>query len=107
MSERNGAATGPLSLSINAEALRPLVKVAVEEALAAALAARAELPGDKLAFGEAEAARLLSLAQHQLRDERLRGRITASVGPGKRILYRREDLAAYLVARRWRPKVEE
>jgi hypothetical protein len=105
MSERNGAAGGSLSLSIDAEALRPLVRVAVEEALAAVEAARSNLP-DKLAFGEAEAARLLSLHQHQLRDERLRGRIGASVGPGRKILYSREQLLAYLAARRWRANGE-
>ena len=65
---------------------------------------RATLP-DKLAFTEAEAARLLSLNTHQLRDERLRGRITASKIVGNRIAYRREDLLEYLTSRRITPNV--
>ncbi len=56
--------------------------------------------GDKLAFDEPEAARLLSLKSHQLRDERLRGRISASAMVGRRIRYRRQDLLKYLAARR-------
>ena len=52
--------------------------------------------GDRLAFDEPTAARLLSLEPHQLRDERLRGRITASTIVGRRIRYLREDLLAYL-----------
>ena len=65
--------------------------------------ARATLP-DKLAFTEAEAARLLSLNTHQLRDERLRGRITASKIVGNRIAYRREDLL-HQTSRRITPNV--
>lgn len=55
----------------------------------------------KLAYREREAAELLSLNEHQLRDERRRGRITASMGPGGIILYTRDDLLAYLTSRRW------
>jgi len=54
---------------------------------------------DKLAFSEAEAARLLSLAPHQLRDERGRGKIVASQVVGRRIRYLRADLIAYLMGR--------
>jgi hypothetical protein len=88
------------ALTFNAESLRPLVAEIVQEALARFETARATLP-DKLAFGEQEAARLLSLQPYQLRDERLRGRIAASVGPGRRVLYRRADLENYLLGRRW------
>jgi hypothetical protein len=91
-----------LSLSLSAEALRPLVAEVVRETLAQLEQARAALP-DRLAFGEAEAAALLGLAPHQLRDERLRGRIKASVGPGRRVLYRRADLEGYLLGRPWQP----
>lgn len=89
-----------LALHLDAEALKPLVALVVAEALAQLDAARAALDG-KLAFPEAEAARLLSLEPHQLRDERRRKRISASVGPGRKILYRRDDLIAYLTDRRW------
>jgi hypothetical protein len=62
---------------------------------------RAAIGGDKLAYTEPEAARMLSLHPHQLRDERLRGRVQASVGPGRTVLYSRQDLLDYLAARRW------
>jgi hypothetical protein len=88
-----------LSLLLDPDALVLLVRQVVVEVLAALEADRHHLDG-KLAFGEAEAARLLSLHSHQLRDERRRGRIAASVGPGRKILYRREDLLGYLLARR-------
>jgi hypothetical protein len=89
-----------LHLQLDAEALRPLISAVVAETLAAVENVRATLP-DKLAFTEAEAARLLSLRTHQLRDERLRGRIEASVGPGRKVLYTREQLLGYLASRKW------
>jgi hypothetical protein len=78
----------------------PLIRQVVEATLAHLEEVRATLP-DTLAFSEPEAARLLSLRQHQLRDARLRGEIKASVGPARKILYRREDLIEYLMTRRW------
>jgi hypothetical protein len=95
----NGRGQSPLSLLLNAEMLRPVIQLVVAEVLAALEADRATLP-DRLAYSEAEAARLLGLHQHQLRDERRRGRIAASRIVGGRIAYRREDLAAYLLERR-------
>jgi hypothetical protein len=92
-----------LSLSLPPELLRPLVREVVHEALTQLEQARARLPEDKLAFGECEAASLLSLAPHQLRDERLRGNVKASVGPGRKILYDRNELLAYLSRRPWQP----
>jgi hypothetical protein len=89
-----------INLQIDAETLAPIIRQAVEQTLAALEKDRAAL-GEKLAFGEAEAARLLSLNNHQLRDERLRGRVKASIGPGRRILYSRQDLLDYLQQRRW------
>jgi hypothetical protein len=91
--------TNGVRLSIDAEALRPLVRAVVAEVLAQVEGARASLP-DRLAFSEPEAARLLGLAPHQLRDERQRGRITASQVVGRRIRYTRADLEQYLAARR-------
>ena len=88
-----------VALSIDAETLRPLIAAVVAETLAALDVDRAKL-GDRLAYSEPEAARLLGLNTHQLRDERLRGRIAASAIVGKRIRYQRSDLLAYLSERR-------
>lgn len=60
--------------------------------------------GTRLAFTEEEAAEMLGLAEHVLRDERLRGRIGASKVVGARIRYKRQDLDAYLQGRRYVPK---
>jgi hypothetical protein len=90
-----------VNVQLDAEALAPLVRLIVEQTLAALEENRAALSG-KLAYGELEAAALLSLAPHQLRDERLRGRLQASVGPGRKILYCRDDLLDYLRQRRWK-----
>jgi hypothetical protein len=84
--------------------LRPLVQQVAAEVVAALDKDRAQLD-DKLAFGEAEAARRIGLHEHQLRDERRRGRISASVGPGRKILYTKSDLLSYLQNRRWKAGV--
>lgn len=86
-------------LSLDADELRPIIAAAVFETLAQ-LRADDERLSDRLAFDEREAARLIGLESHQLRDERLRGRIAASQIVGRRIRYRREDLLAYLSAHR-------
>jgi hypothetical protein len=101
--EPNGRPAPPLALAVDANALTPLIAAVVEATLVRIDAARAALPADKIAFSEPEAARLLSLHPHQLRDARLRGEIEASVGPGRKILYSRGDLEKYLTSRRWTP----
>lgn len=60
--------------------------------------------GSRVAYSEYEAAELMGLEFHQLRDERTRGRVKASVGPGRKIMYTRQDLLDYLAARRWESK---
>lgn len=90
----------PLALSIDRAGLKALVKLVVAEVLADREQCRQALPDGRLAWSEAEAARLLGMAQHQLRDERRRGRIGASQIAGKRIRYTRADLEAYLGSRR-------
>lgn len=90
----------PLSLSLEPDSLRALVREVVREVVEQLGRDRAALPGGRLAWSEPEAAALLSLRPHQLRDERLRGRLQASVGPGRKVLYSREDLLGYLSARR-------
>jgi hypothetical protein len=94
--EENGPA---LSLTLDPAALKPLIAAVVAEVLAALEADRNRLD-DRLAYSEAEAARLLGLHVHQLRDERLRSRIGASKIVGGRIAYTRDDLLNYLMRTR-------
>jgi hypothetical protein len=89
------------TFALGADILRPLIAEVVREVLAVMERDRQSLDDGRLAYSEQEAAQLLGLAKHQLRDERLLGRIKASVGPCKRILYSRQDLLAYLESRRW------
>ena len=90
-------------LTVPPEILEPLVRRVIDAALCRLEEVRGSLP-DRLCFRENEAARLMGLNPHQLRDARLRGEIEAHVGPGRVILYRREQLLAYLMARRWTPR---
>jgi hypothetical protein len=94
-----------LSLQLDPDALRPLVAAVVAEVLAQLQtdAARLDAGGNRLAFSEEEAARLLGLEPHVLRDERRRGCIAASSIVGRRIRYTKADLLDYLAGRRLRP----
>ena len=94
-----GGGAAPLSLNLDPDALRPLIAEVVAQTVAALEADRARL-GDRLAYSEPEAARLIGLHVHQLRDERLRGRITASRIVGRQVRYLRQDLLDYLQTRR-------
>jgi hypothetical protein len=94
--------TPGVNLTLDPAVLEPLIAAVVQTTLARLEAQSAQLNG-KLAYTEAEDAALLSLHPHQLRDERRRGRIGASVGPGKKVLYTCEDLIKYLLNRRWQP----
>jgi hypothetical protein len=51
----------------------------------------------RLAYTEAEAAKLIGVEPHVLRDERLRGNVRGKK-VGRRVFYRREDLAEFLSA---------
>jgi hypothetical protein len=86
-------------LTLDVDALRPLISAAVEETMRRIKEAEATL-GDRLAYPEAEAAALIGIHSHQLRDERLRGRISASRIVGKRVVYTRDDLIRYVMAQR-------
>src|SRR5438105_4997953 len=92
----------PVALAIDPAALRPIISAAVAEVLAQTATQAARIPADAICFTEEEAARLLRLEPHVLRDERLRGRIDASQIVGRRVRYTRADLLAYLQARRVR-----
>ena len=75
--------------------IRPIVEAVVAEVLAQAGPLRAE----RLAYTEPEAAGLLGIRSHQLRDARLRGEITATK-VGGRIGYEKSELLAYLARQR-------
>ncbi|WP_010587885.1 helix-turn-helix domain-containing protein [Schlesneria paludicola] len=85
----------PAVVILSPDELQALLKTAAIEALAKFSADQAEL-GNRIAFDEPTAAKLMDLESHQLRDERRRGRIGASTIVGRRIRYTREDLLAYL-----------
>ena len=88
-------------LEINTDELRPLVQAVVAETLAQANGVVEKLHG-RLGFPEAEAAALLGVERHVLRDARLRGEIEAS-RVGKRIVYTPEQIKAYLARNQWEP----
>lgn len=90
-------------LQFDPESLKPLIAAVVTEVLDQVKADEAKLNG-QLVYTEPEAAALLGLRPHQLRDERLKERIQASVGPRGKIMYSRGDLLGYLARRRWEPK---
>jgi hypothetical protein len=87
-------------LGLDVEVLRPLIDATIEQVLARLELVRATLGPEKIAYTEAEAAGLLSMARHQLRDERLRGRIQASQVVGRQVRYMHADLVAYLLRNR-------
>jgi excisionase family DNA binding protein len=78
--------------------LEPLVSRIVSE-----VAARMQVDSDRLegrlAFSESEAANLLGVSKHVLRDARLRGEISAS-RVGKSTVYQRSELIAFLERQR-------
>jgi hypothetical protein len=89
-----------VSVPVSVDALKPFITQTIEEVLDRLEGQRQTLPGNRLCFPEAEAAAMLGLLPHVLRDERRRGRIQASQIVGRRVVYQREDLLAYLRDRR-------
>ena len=82
--------------------LAPLIQAIVDATLDRLDAAQNKLPIDRLAYAEPEAARLIGVAPHSLRDARLRGELNAS-RCGKRVVYQRNELLKYLAARKINP----
>ena len=78
--------------------LRPVIAAAVASVLEQLDRDRAKV-GQRLAFPEPEAAELLGIRSHVLRDARLRGEITGA-RVGKKTLYSRESLLKFLADRR-------
>lgn len=89
-----------VSLNLDFDVLRPLIEKVVSETVQHLSEAQAGL-GDRLGYSEAEAAALLGLESHVLRDERRRGRIKAYVIVGRRVRYARQDLIDYLAREQW------
>ena len=81
-------------IQFDREDLRPLVQLAVAEAMDRMEQERAKFNG-RLAFTEPEAAALLGVKPHVLRDCRRRGELQGS-RVGSRILYTRADLLDFL-----------
>jgi hypothetical protein len=94
--------TTPLPIALDPEQLKPLLERVADEAIARYVAAQAQL-NSKLAYSEGEAARLLGLKPHQLRDARRADTIECSQITGRRIRYTQEDLLEYLRQNRWEP----
>src|SRR5690349_11439931 len=92
------AAAPGLTLLLNEAALRPLIRLLVREAIEYLHANG--FHGDRIAYSEQEAASLLGMVYHRLRDERRRGRISHSRGPKRSVLYQRSDLVEYLLRTR-------
>ena len=74
--------------------LRPLIRAVAAEVLEQLDAERTKLNGH-LAFSERQAAELVGIPTHSLRDLRLRGEIHGS-RLGRRIVYRRDELMKLL-----------
>ena len=87
-----------VNIDFNETDLKPLVELVVTAAIAQLNEQRDQLL-DKLAYTEPEAAALLSIRPHVLRDARLRGEIGAC-RLGRRVLYPRDELLKFLQAQR-------
>ena len=83
-----------LKIEFDRDELRPLVHLAVTEALERMEEERAKFNG-RLAFTEPEAAVLLGVKPHVLRDCRRRGELQGAK-VGSRIVYTRADLLDFL-----------
>jgi hypothetical protein len=86
-----------IPLTLDVEALTPLIRAIVAESLAAI---NAKLPAEQIGYSEEHAAQVLDLNRWQLRDLRRKGKIRASMVCGKRPRYSRQDLLEYLAKTR-------
>ena len=88
--------------AIDPESIRPLLASLVRDVLEEAEHLRDSRPS-RLGYTEAEAAELLGVPRHVLRDARLRGELEVTL-VGKRIVYTPEQLQTYLAKQRWRAR---
>jgi hypothetical protein len=91
-----------LNLHVAGTDLAPLIRDIVQEVINQFQEFHAK-SGDKLCHTEEEAAILLGLKSHQLRDARLAGKIECCQLTGRRIRYTKEQLLDYLRANPWEP----
>lgn len=84
-----------LRVELDADSIKPLVELAVSEALGHAV----NLPDDRLAYGEREAAERLGVPVSVLRIARADGELSASK-LGRRVVYERAELIRWLAASR-------
>ncbi len=83
-----------MKLDLEADDLRPLVRAVVAEILGSL----PDLAPERLAFPEVEAAQLLGLPSHRLREARRRGELKGT-RVGRAIVYQRGELLRYLADR--------
>ena len=88
-----------MRFEFDVDTLRPVIQQVVAETVAQLEAERSKSDG-RIAFTEPEAAALLGVQPHVLRDLRRMGEIEASK-IGKRIVYKRSDLLDHLERNRW------
>ena len=91
-----------MRIDLEPESLRPLIEMVVQQMLSEMGTIASKLDG-RLSFPEAEAAELLGVERHVLRDARLRGEIEAAK-VGKRVVYTPMQLREYLGRQRWEPE---
>lgn len=87
-----------LKLDLPADVLRPIVAAIVAEVLDQRAGDERRIP-ERLAYSEAEAAALLGVQRHVLRDARRRGELTGSRA-GRGIVYEPAELRRWLGASR-------
>ena len=92
-----------LELKVDESALRPLVRLVVAEVLAE-LEKLQRLQRERLIYSEVEAASMLGLHRHQLRDIRRDGKIGHTRIVGRRIGYTLSDLMTYLSQQHQEPQ---
>ena len=88
-----------MRFEFDVETLRPVIQQVVAETVAR-LEEEHSKSGGRIAYTEPEAAALLGVQAHVLRDLRRLGEIDASK-IGKRIVYMRADLIDFLERNRW------
>ena len=83
-----------MKIDIDEDDLRPLIEQVVTQTMER-LDRDHERIGDRIAYPEGEAAALLGVPRHVLRDSRLRGEVAAGK-LGRRVVYSREQLLKFL-----------
>ena len=84
-----------MGFQIDHNALAPLIRAVAQEVVSELRDDEHRLDKDRLAYPEAEAAALMGVPRHRLRDARLRGELKAS-RIGKVLVYEDSELRAFL-----------